>query len=496
MFGFPRIKRKSKHHTPIPRIAKVSAEEQALVRRRAAGPPASDTLGAGVRRSNPLPPTSNTVGAGVRPDASIRRQTGDVERVRQPAAELNFLRRELSKAEQRAEQAEEKLRKSESALGRAQQRARIAEAKLVDIEARLKTDELLRTLGKAELERVEAAQNALAAAECWRQSFDRQHARIEGLVCRTGQLTAVRERPDLVDELSTLHGEDLWTCVQVVGVVLRDALGPAATDEVVPLDDTVNADPELLERALRSLETIVERCALQAEQEVVVAPGADGTIVAELGPEQVSMVDVRDSVGVVRGDDSDVIVIHVCDVDRPVVEIAELLEMSPNGSTFSWFSSAIDPGHVTASTTFVSSNALSAAFWANIWNSNGVAVGDNITMQITRHHRVEGCRVNLRELLRDDEVRDDLAACRGDSDEAEAARERLPETVAQAIGRADMSNLVPVSDVARRASAGRRPAVRQRGPRLIVTHGAGVAVGRNPGVSAETRTEVGQVRVE
>jgi len=475
-----------------PPIANFQADVPRFRPRPAVSPPRA------IPRQEPQVQDAFTVGSTRGPEAapSTRQRIHDAERVRQTEAKLTAVQGALAKAEKVAHQAQQDMRASERARDAAELRAQQAEAKLAEITARLKADEHLMKLGVAERERAEAAQAALATARTWRTSLERQRARIEKLVDRTRRLPQVRNNPDLIEELSALKGEDLREHVKVLAVVLEEALGRAAMAEAVPLQDLSDADPELLRRSLRSLERIVDRYAAQSDQKVAVAPAADGKIDGEVGPDPVSMVDVRDSVGVVRGDNSDVNVIHLCEVDQPVVEIAELMEMGPDGPVFGWSSSAFEPGRVTGSTTSVTSNALSVGFWTNIWKCDGTAVGDNITMQITRHHKVEGCRVNLRELLRDDEVRNALAMSRGDSPEAEAARERLPDTVARAVDSADLSSLVPVADIAERASAGQRPRVRQRGPRLVVTHGVGVGVGANPAVSVATRTQVGQIHVE
>jgi hypothetical protein len=407
---------------------------------------------------------------------------------------LTKLKSTLKKETKRAKQVRKDLLASQAAREKVEGRAMRAEAEVSKVTTKLLVTEGLRELGAAEQERVEAARTALVTARDWCRSLEMQRARIEDLVRRASELPQLPKH--LAEKLSALHGRDPRECVTVVGEVLTEALGEAAMAEAVLLRTPTHADSEAVDRSLRSLEAIVDRYGAPHDQEAAVAAGPDGTIDSKVDPGPVTGVDVRDSVGVVRGDNSDVNVIHVCDVQQPVVEVAELMKMSADGPVFGWFSSAYEPGRVAGTSTSVSSNALSVDFWTNIWNSRGVAVGDNISMQITRHHRIKGCRVNLRELLRNDEVRSDLAASRGESPEAEAARDRLPETVARAIEGANFSSLVPMQDIAERASTGQRPTVRQRGPRLVVTHGAGVGIGRNPAVSAENRTQIDRIRVK
>jgi hypothetical protein len=186
-------------------------------------------------------------------------------------------------------------------------------------------------------------------------------------------------------------------------------------------------------------------------------------------------------------------VIHLCEVDQPIIETAELLKTGPDGPIFRWSSSAFKPGRVVDTTTSVRSNALAVDFWTNIWNTKGVAVGDDITMNVTRHYKVKDCRVNVSELLRNPDVRADLTLSRSDSPEAEAARQRLPGTVAKAVDGMDLGSLISYAEIARKASdAAQRPMIRQSGTRIVVLHGTGVAAGRNPDVSAETRTRIGK----
>ncbi|WP_144022839.1 hypothetical protein [Asanoa hainanensis] len=406
-------------------------------------------------------------------------------------AEVAALKEAGASAEQRAVRAQERADVATRALEEALRRADRAEADRGVTDGALRSFESLIDAQLSQTAKLEAA--IKAAAEWDAQLAVRERAALmkiqeaaDDLVRAAARLPEFVASADLRDELAALRGEDPREVLRALDVLLSEALGSAPH-----VRDLREATPAQLREALAHLEGVVER----HRAAVAVAPAADGTVDGRFGKRPVESVTVRDSVGVVRGDDSTVTVIHQCEVAEPVVEMAELLKMEPEGPLFGWSGTALRPGTVTGTSTSVSSNALAIDFWTNIWSSSGVAVGDNITMEVARRHTIEGCRVNLAALLADAALRDDLALSRGDTAEAQAARERLPHTVERVLRDLDVGDLVSTADVARQASVGNRPQVRQSGARLTVVHGAGVGIGRNPTASARTRIRIADPRV-
>jgi hypothetical protein len=76
------------------------------------------------------------------------------------------------------------------------------------------------------------------------------------------------------------------------------------------------------------------------------------------------------------------------------------------------------------------------------------------------------------------------------------AQAQLRRVVSQSVSAVDVSALVPDGMIASLATArGSAPHLRGRGPRLTITHGAGVAVGWDMKVTSELRTRLGRPRV-
>ncbi len=323
-----------------------------------------------------------------------------------------------------------------------------------------------------------AAADGLEAAQQWHRLIEQRLERTGVLLDRVRELDAVRLRPDLIEELDGLDPADPQDCLYTVAIVLAEALAMGS----VPSPD------ERFDAWLSSLETLAGQAERQ-QHRVVVVPGADGTIQGRVPRRPVSGVQVRDSAAVMWGAHNRLDVTHLCMVERPVIEIADLVEMSEGGSVFDW--SAWEYTSSTSSTA-----AAAGGYWTNIWNCKGVMIGNHNTMDVTYVYRMASCRVNLAPLLCDDRIRADLALCREDDGTPgkEEARRRLPKTVATVANTLDLSSLVSEDEIAAQAARLRRPRV-GGGGRILISHGVGVAIGVNPEVDSHRRVKVGAIRV-
>jgi hypothetical protein len=156
-------------------------------------------------------------------------------------------------------------------------------------------------------------------------------------------------------------------------------------------------------------------------------------------------VEIRDSLAVAVGSRNTVSVLHECRVEHPVVEVAELLDLAPDGPIFAWSgwgyeSLAGAAGVVTTSPA------------ANIWNCAGVSVGDGNRINLKYEHPMARCPANLGVLLRNERLRELLAVCLAGGPEAEAARRRLPDLVAHVAGGLDPDQFLPRAEVVARAA--------------------------------------------
>jgi hypothetical protein len=326
----------------------------------------------------------------------------------------------------------------------------------------------------------------------WHRLVEQRMSQVAELVDRVRQLPVVRANPNLVDELKELRLADPDACLRTLGCVLAEVLElRSAPDSRDDFDKRVASLGELADKAGR------------LRPEVVVSPDARGEIDGCMPAEPVSDVEVRDSMGVMWGAHNRLRVEHLCVVESPVIEVAELIDMDDGKPVFDWsawrFISAPRTPRGPAGGVVEASARLREGYWANIWNCTGVSLGDRNTLDLTYVYRMASCRVNLVPLLSDPTVRADLALCRDDSPEnaeqAQEARHRLPLTVAAAVQAIDVSSLVSEDEIAGQAVDMRQPQVRGRARGIVITHGIGVALGIDPAVSWRRTTRVHPIRV-
>ncbi|MFF5217670.1 hypothetical protein [Micromonospora sp. NPDC000442] len=325
----------------------------------------------------------------------------------------------------------------------------------------------------------------------WHRLLEQRMSRVEHLVHRVRNLPVVRVNPELGEELDALRLADPDSCLHTVSHLLAEVLklrsAPDGRDGFDGWTATLDA---LATEAGRLL------------PEAVVAPDARGHIDGRMPAGPVMEVEVRDSVGVMWGVQNRLNVEHLCVVKSPVIELAELIEMDDGEPVFNWSAWRFNPTHTSdhgPAAGGVAETSLHHGFWANIWNCTGITVGDRNMVNLTYVHRLTSCPVNLVPLLRDPQVRADLAQCRDDSPEnaqgAQEARHRLPTTVAQAVRAIDVSRLVSGEEIAALAARTRQPQVRGRAGALIIRHGVGVALGIDPAVTWSHTTRIDPIRV-
>ncbi|WP_327003366.1 hypothetical protein OHA72_51235 [Dactylosporangium sp. NBC_01737] len=305
---------------------------------------------------------------------------------------------------------------------------------------------------------------------------------VKRLVEQVRQLAEVRKNRGLVDRLEGLDWTDTAACVGAVAGVLRDITGDERCAERLDgLNDWV--------RDLCEVANQVER---HGAPKILVAPAADGTLDGPVERRAMSAVEVRKSMGVTIGADNEVDVVHLCEVEHPVVEIAELLEIGPDGPVFGhshwgyeWAGGALPVG----------SSTLTEGSVIDVWNCVGVSVGDQNRVSNTYRQTMESCPVRLAVLLRNARLRAVLALCLSNSPEADGARQRLPDVVAEVAAGVDPAELVSEAEIVAWAARRQRLTVRSSGSRLTIVHGVGVAIGYAPTLHAKTVVKIGAPQV-
>ncbi|MEU8299709.1 hypothetical protein AB0C04_20850 [Micromonospora sp. NPDC048909] len=327
----------------------------------------------------------------------------------------------------------------------------------------------------------------------WHRLVDQRMPRVERLVDRVRKLPAVRATPDLLEELNELRLAAPDACMRTVGCVLAELIGLNSAPD----------DKDGFDEWMASLDALADE-ADRLRPIAVVSPDARGEIDGQIPTDSVSEVEIRDSVGVMWGAHNQLHVEHLCVVESPVIEVAELIDLDGEVPVFglsAWrYSPARRSERGQTGGTVETSATLHEGYWANIWNCAGITIGDRNSLDLTYIYRMTSCRVNLVPLLRDPEVRADLARCRDSSPEnaaqAQQARQRLPVTVSNAVNAIDVSSLVAEEEIAALAAQIRQPRVRGRSGGIVITHGVGVALGIDPAVSwrRATRIDAFQVR--
>ncbi|MFF5078412.1 hypothetical protein ACFY36_15285 [Actinoplanes sp. NPDC000266] len=329
--------------------------------------------------------------------------------------------------------------------------------------------------------------DASFTAENWEREAERQRE-IEGQIERVGvlidkviALPFVQDRKELAQELKTLSGTDLRRCLEKIGDTL-EALAPPRAKVVAARDPAEQI--ELLERSVREVEKL-------GSPTIVVMPAPDGRVEGRMPQREVTDVEVVKSRGVMFGADATLDIVHRCEVQSPVIEIAALIDSADNGA--SWEALCCEPPPGSAE------GRAAAGVRPRIVDCQAVSIGDNNTQRNVFEHRISDCEVNVGVLLADHDIREALEAYRNEtlSDRERAqAREQLRRIVTRVVNLTDASALIPDETLTRDASeAAARPDVRSREAGIRVMHGMGVAIGWGTTVSSRTETKIGRFQI-
>ncbi|MEV4351291.1 hypothetical protein AB0J83_43095 [Actinoplanes sp. NPDC049596] len=297
--------------------------------------------------------------------------------------------------------------------------------------------------------------------------------RVADLIDRLERLPLVPEANELAERLTRLGRTDVRACLREITQVCQSLGAPELRWET----DT-DGWIALLDVAVRRLEQ-------RGNPEVTVLRGPGGVAEGSAPPRAIKDLTVRDSRAVTYGVGNTLHVVHRCAVERPVIEVATLLDYDEATDTDSWFHSA-EPVRATGA----------EDMRTRITHSSGVSIGHGNHQRSVFTHRIPTCAVNLGVVVSMPAVRQALLDHRlsGGTPETMAA---LLKAVRRAVHGVDVSALVPDGMVARLAAAQEKaPSLRGHGPTLTIRHGAGVAVGWDTQVIYDEQYHVGKPKVQ
>lgn len=279
---------------------------------------------------------------------------------------------------------------------------------------------------------------------------------------------------------------------------------PRTVLRTTPRDLANEADlTEALHGLMSYLQSLPAGLELGAAFTVQIA-GGPGDGVDLFDTERVDPIDtfeIQRSSGVLIGDRGRVTVAHYCNVEQPIVDLAELTDLNLDTLGFAWWAKPapdpVDGGVDTISTT------VSTGLFFHVRHSDGLVVGDDNDVQVNVQHRVRGCRLSAVALLLDRQVRDALISYRLAADADDNSRQEdgqpgpsivgeahatLRESVAQAANKLCPDTLV--SNLANDLP-GQRPELRRNRHDIVISNVRGAAIGRGNTVSTDTE---GQIR--
>jgi hypothetical protein len=315
-----------------------------------------------------------------------------------------------------------------------------------------------------------------APAEAERREWELIEARFAGvtdLIDRLGNLPLVAEPQALTAKLTELSRTDLRACLRQIS---RTCQGLGAPD--LRWEDDTDGWIELLDATVRRLER-------RGAPEISVLPGPAGDLEGRPRLRPIENLTVRDSRAIMYGIGNTLHVVHHCAVERPVIEVASLLDYDGATDTEAWFH-RLEPVRA----------AGAEDMQTRITRSSGVSIGVGGHQRSVFTHRIGSCAVNLGVVVAVPPVREAILDhhLSGGTPETMAT---LRKVVRQAVDGIDVSALVPDSIVTRLAGAQQQaPSLRGRGPTLTIRHGAGIAVGWDTTTTSETRIDVGRPKVQ
>jgi hypothetical protein len=243
------------------------------------------------------------------------------------------------------------------------------------------------------------------------------------------------------------------------------------------------ADLDDIDTYLRRLDAALSRVA-RSPAYLHLAPNVAGR--AQIGRDipPLALIEMRDSRGIAVGNDCTVVVEHVCHIERPTVEIAELMREDPD---LYWLRSILLPNPGEGATPLrTRSVEIGSPFSASTPGARGVLVGDDGYSHNVVHHTVTGCGIDASALLANAAVRDAVRACRADGLDGSARRQamtHLRTRVFRAV--ADTNARALFGDWQKHLPSEPVPRVRYDGGRIAVVHATGAALGRGNRVDAD-----------
>jgi hypothetical protein len=243
----------------------------------------------------------------------------------------------------------------------------------------------------------------------------------------------------------------------------------------------------------------LERQVARARQ-ITLAPGPARPVkVSGIAAPSAAPVDIRNSQGVVIGDDAAVTVIHHCDIEQPRIELAELLDANSEWLIFRWLTHTTTPGQV--------HQVATTATEFGIRKTDGVLIGDHNTLKIDATHTVRGCRLSAPALLSDPDVRASLIAYRDlrdrhtDSPEpgydlGAATQDHALTALNQSVSRAanSLSPTRVAPDWTDRISTP-APQIHHGHHQVIIRHAIGAAIGDNAKAISHVRQQINDAQL-
>jgi hypothetical protein len=298
-------------------------------------------------------------------------------------------------------------------------------------------------------------------------------ATVADLIDRLTHLPLVAEPEKLAAELTVLGRTDIRDCLRRISQACRDLGAPDLRWE----DDT--------DGWISLLDVTIQRLEQRGTPEVQILPGPAGDLEGSPPTRPIDSLTVRDSRAITYGIGNTLHVVHHCAVERPVIEVASLIDYDEATDTEAWCHS-LEPVRA----------AGTEDMRTRITRSAGVSIGVGNHQNSVFTHRIGPCAVNLGVVVASPRVRQAIIACRLSGGTPEAMT-TLRKAVRGAVDGIDVSALVPDSMVTRLAAAqAQAPSLRGRGPTLTIRHGAGISVGWNTTMTSVTRIDVGKPRVQ
>ncbi|GIF16016.1 hypothetical protein Ate01nite_60480 [Actinoplanes teichomyceticus] len=275
-------------------------------------------------------------------------------------------------------------------------------------------------------------------------------ARVDALIARVSSLPPPPGPERLAARLGELRRHDIEACLDRITRECQRRGARALS---------LRRDPDRWLDLLQDAAAALER---RAAPRVAACAGPGGAIDRQPAREPAA----PDSRAVMYGCGDVLHVVHDCAAERPVVELAELLDQDEPSGAQVWLDGCTEP----------SLPVPAAGVPALLADCYRVSLGHRDRRDAVFEQRMPACPVSLAAVAGDARVQAALAGCRGAGDRR-AALAALHEAVRRVAAAVDVSVLVPEHVVAAVPARRPDPAPRGAGARLAVLHGAGAAAG-------------------